>query len=47
MSCMYFDKFVFTPQALIAASQQIFGVGFGTSDMQRLSAAVTVSVATP
>ena len=38
---MYFDKFVFTPQAPVATSQGTFGVGFGTSDMQQLSAAVT------
>ena len=39
---MYFDEFMFMLQTPVAASQGTFGLGFGTSDMQRLSAAVTI-----
>ena len=41
ISCMHFDEFKFAPQTHVAASQGTFGLGFGTSNMQRMLAAIT------
>ena len=41
---MYFKEFFFKPQTPIAAFQGTFGTGFGTTDMQQLSAAVTIGL---
>ena len=42
ISCMKHEEFFFTPQAPVASSAQgTFGQGFGTSDMNRFSAAIT------
>jgi len=42
ISCMKYEEFFFTPQAAVASSAQgTFGQGFGTSDMNRFSAAIT------
>ena len=42
ISCMKHEEFFFTVQAPVASSAQgTFGQGFGTSDMNRFSAAIT------
>ena len=42
ISCMKHDEFKFIPQAPVATTAQgTFGQGFGTSDMNRFSAAIT------
>ena len=42
ISCMRFQDFKFTPQTPVASSTPgTFGQGFGTSDMNRFSAAIT------
>ena len=41
ISCMKFEEFKFSPQTPVAASQGTFGLGFGTSNIQRMSAAIT------
>ena len=41
ISCMYFKEFFFIPQTPVAVFQGTFGTGFGTTDIQWLSATVT------
>ena len=41
ISCMRFEEFKFSPQTPVAASQGTYGLGFDTSDIQRMSAAIT------
>ena len=41
ISCMRFQEFKFTPQTPAAGAAATFGQGFGTSDMNRFSAAIT------
>ena len=38
---MNFEEFFFTPQTPVASGQGTFGLGFGTTDYQQFSAAIT------